>query len=540
MRASLPSRVTLLVAASLALPSLFACLEHPLKDVEYENVQISDISFPLSVNKDVDILFVIDNSGSMGEEQATLAANFQSFIGVLEDPLVDASYRIGVTTTDNGNPWCSGTGPEGGALRMTSCRSRPTEFVFDGDTFVDVTQEACYDICPEEWADIEVQPTLVDGEDEAKPRPWLERTGGATNLPEGLSTVQAFQCMGPQGIDGCGFESHLESMWKALTRAQTDDDPAHGFIRDHAILSVVHVTDEEDCSYNNDWDSIFLPDGDKTFWSDPDAPSPTSAVCWNAGVACEGSDCKAVNLDTLGNEVADEDAADDAVLRPVERYTAMLAELEAQKQIIDPGQEVLVALIGGVNSDGTVSYGEGLADPDFQSDFGVGPGCESGSGRAVPPVRMREFAEEFQVGDEQNMFSICDSDYSQALQAIADAIVQQVKPACMPACVADTDPTTPDVLDPTCVLTQRVPQGEGVFAESPVPECLDDESLPDGVDACYVTRTDDARHDDCKAEGFNLEFEIMRRDGVVVPGGTGIDATCQLSQSKAADCPELM
>ena len=48
--------------------------------------------------------------------------------------------------------------------------------------------------------------------------------------------------MGPQRIDGCGFESHLESMWKALTRAETDEDPSHGFIRDHAILSVVHVT----------------------------------------------------------------------------------------------------------------------------------------------------------------------------------------------------------------------------------------------------------------------------------------------------------
>ena len=540
MRASMSSRVTLLVAASLVLPSLFACLDHPLKDVEYENISTDDVSFPLAVNKDVDILFVIDNSGSMGEEQATLAANFESFIEVLEQPEVEASYRIGVTTTDNGNPWCDGTGPEAGALRMTSCRSRPTEFVFDGADGRDATQEACYDICPEEWSNIELLPSTVDGQDQARPRPWLESIGGQTNLPEGLSTVQAFQCMGPQGIDGCGFESHLESMWKALTRATKAEDPSYGFIRDGAILSVVHVTDEEDCSYNTKWETIFLPDGDRTFWSDPTATTPTSAVCWNAGVACEGSDCQAVNLDASGAEVPDSAADDDAVLRPVSRYTEIVQELEDKKREFDATQEVLVALIGGVNSDGSVTYQDTLSDPQFQADFGIGPGCASEAGKAVPPVRMREFTEAFAVGEAQNRFSICDQDYSAALGAIARDLIDQIKPACMPTCVADTDPTTPEVLDPSCVVTQFVPKGEGVFDESTLVECKADGSLPDGHDVCYTTRTGDQMHEDCIAEGWNLEFVIVRRDGIAVPGGTGIEATCELSQSRAVDCPGLM
>jgi hypothetical protein len=46
-----------------------------------------------------DILFVIDNSCSMAEEQANLAANFQYFAaGLLE---LDLDYHIGVITTDN-------------------------------------------------------------------------------------------------------------------------------------------------------------------------------------------------------------------------------------------------------------------------------------------------------------------------------------------------------------------------------------------------------------------------------------------------------
>ncbi|MEX1366848.1 MAG: VWA domain-containing protein [Nannocystaceae bacterium] len=535
-------RLALLLGASVALPSLFACLEHPLEDVEYEQTVIDTGALALSVNKDVDILFVIDNSGSMGEEQATLAANFGSFIGVLERPEVEANYRIGVTTTDNGNPWCQGSGPEAGQLRLSSCRSREPEFTFAGAQTIEAFDEACADVCPEQWSAIDVQPTVTDLDPEAKVRPWLESIEGRTNLPEGLSTTQAFQCFGPQGINGCGFESHLESMWKALRRAQTEDEASYGFVRDNAILSIVHVTDEADCSYNDDFDTIFLPEGNRVFWSDPDAPAPSSAVCWNAGVACTGSgtyeECHSVNLDVDGNEVTSDPEAN-AVLRPIERYTSFVQGFEDNKQRINAEQEVLIAIIGGVNTDGTITYQDALTDPQFQSDFGVGPGCSSTAGEAVPPVRLAEFARQFQVGDAGNMFSICDDNYSPALEAIAEAIADQVRPSCMPACVQDTDPTTPQV-DPLCVLTQRAPRGDGTYSDTTVRECLPDRSMPsDDDDVCFVTLVGDAMDPDCTIEGWNLEFDLVRRDGVAAPGGTLVEATCELSQSRATDCPDL-
>ncbi|MCX4244575.1 vWA domain-containing protein [Paraliomyxa miuraensis] len=541
MHASFISRLSLLVGASVALPSLFACLDHPLKPVEYEAAQEKDEAIALTVNKDVDILFVIDNSGSMGEEQATLAQNFASFINVLERPEVEANYRIGVTTTDNGNPWCGTTGPEAGKLRLSSCLSRPTEFVFNGAMTIDAFDEACVAVCPDEWSNIEIQPTEITQGGESVARPWLENIEGKTNLPEGLSTVQAFQCFGPQGIDGCGFESHLESMWKSLRRSQTDGDEAYGFVRNNAILSIVHVTDEADCSYNNDHEAIFLPEGNRVFWSDPDAASPTSAVCWNAGVACDGNECYSVNLDESGAEVSDSAADSGAVLRPLERYIDIVQTLETQKQEITPDQEVLVAVIGGVNSDGSVTYQESLMDPQFQADFGVGPGCESSAGRAVPPVRLREFAEEFQVGSARNMFSICDADYSPALEAIAEAIADQVKPACMPACVADGNPTTPEVLDPSCTLIQEAPQADGSFLETSIRPCVGagGDELPDGADVCYQALVGDAMDEFCIDEGFNLQFVLVRRPGFPAPGGTSVSATCQLSQNKVIDCPGL-
>jgi hypothetical protein len=559
--ASFYSRLGLLVGASVALPGLFACLDHPLKPVEYEAQQEKQDSIALTVNKDVDILFVIDNSGSMAEEQATLAANFSSFIEVLERPEVSANYRIGITTTDNGNPWCEGTTPEGGKLVLTSCRSRTQDFVFMGANPVDATQEACLDVCPEEFTNIQIQPSASDGDEEMKARPWIESIEGATNLPEGLSTVQAFQCLGPQGINGCGFEEHLESMYKSLKRATTEGEDQYGFLRANAILSVVHLTDEVDCSFNKDHETIFLPDGNRIFWSDPDASAPSSAVCWNAGVECTGGpgtyeECHSVNYDVDKNIVDEADAEAQAVLRPMSRYIDFLQAFETAKQDITPDQEVLVALIAGVGGDGSVTYADTQADPTFQSDFGIGAGCQSAAGTAVPPVRLKEFAEAFEVNDAQNMFSICNDSYSAALEAIATAIADQVRPACMPACVADTDPTSEE-LEPQCTLIQEAPQDDGTLETSTIPACEGGDHPNDDNNVCYIALTDgaitatgdrefiseDDTSDDmnevCAEEGWNLEFILLRREGFPAPGGTSVKATCQLSSQKAIDCPQL-
>ncbi len=45
-----------------------------------------------------DVLFVIDDSGSMSEEQALLQANFATFVTVMADAYAD--FQLGITTTD--------------------------------------------------------------------------------------------------------------------------------------------------------------------------------------------------------------------------------------------------------------------------------------------------------------------------------------------------------------------------------------------------------------------------------------------------------
>lgn len=57
----------------------------------------------VSVRK-VDILWVVDNSGSMGPKQARLAANFNGFIQQLVNANPPIDFHIAVTTTDTDDP----------------------------------------------------------------------------------------------------------------------------------------------------------------------------------------------------------------------------------------------------------------------------------------------------------------------------------------------------------------------------------------------------------------------------------------------------
>ena len=516
---------------------------------------------PIYTNKDVDILFVIDNSGSMGEEQAILAANVGAFISVLEQPGVEANYRIGITTTDNGNPWCPAgqTTPEGGKLVLSSCKTRLNDFLFGND--VDVQDLACNDICNLTAADLEILPTTTDSDKDPKPRPWVENIEGKKNIPAGTSMADAFACFGPQGVNGCGFESQLESMYLALTRAQTNTEASYGFLRASAILAIVFVTDEADCSYNKNYASIFAADGNKFFWSDPTDAYPSSAVCWNAGVECVGdpsgyTSCDPVNKDVNGNSGVSDSQA---VLHPMSRYIGLVQGIEQQKQEINAQQEVIVALIGGVSNTGDVFYADvDNTDPLWQESFGIGPGCTApGEVAAVPPVRLRDMTNAFSPG---NMFSICDSDYSPALEAIALRIKDQIQPACYTKCVKDTDAAT-DQVDPECTVEEN-PPGNGTEDVVRIQECLrdgngayvidpatNDYSMPAAdVNVCYAMLTDasmstpstaDDMSDDCTDRNFNLEFKIARRPGFPAEGGTSISATCSLADFPEVTCPGI-
>jgi len=498
----------------------------------------------LSDQHAVDVLFVVDNSATMGDEQARLAAGIGALVERLEAGGLD--YRIGVTTTDNGHPYCAATGPEAGRLVASSCRARAGEFAFAGDPPVDVTDIACFDQCAAE--DLGIVPTTTALDPQPTARPWIERTGGIANV-EGLTTTEALRCMLPQGIVGCGFEQHLESMYKAILRSEQEEEAQFGFVRSDAVLAVVMVSDETDCSYSNEWQSIFLPadqgGNPDVFWSDPNAPLPSSAVCWNAGVACTGGpdvydECHAENKDVDGGVGASDDAA---VLLPVSRYAELLQELEDRKREIVPNQEVVVAAITGVPPGYETDQAELVYaranDALIQDEYGIGPGCVrlADGSIGIPPVRERELAEAFEVDGQRNLYSICADDFAPALDAIGGAIRDQIHPPCFPVCVADTNPVTP-ALDPLCTVLRESPNANGGIDELEVLPC-EGGAVPAGQEVCYEMLTGDALSPICADEGWNLEFRFVQADGVPAPPGAVYEATCQLSAQSNVDCPDL-
>lgn len=541
-----------------AIAGLAACSpDEPVAAGEPSHYSEGFVELQYVRSHEVDILIVLDNSSSMAEEQALLAANLEGIIQVLEADDVEADYRIAITTTDAGHPACPSTSPERGAFMLTPCTSRLDEFVADGEGGPsDVRALACTDSCTLDAADFAILPTITDEDPTPRPRPWLENTNGRSNLPEGVDMADALRCFAPQGVAGCDFEMPLESMRQGLLRAKDATDPAYGFLRKDAALFVLIITDEDDCSPALGAEEIF-------------ANEPTSAVCWQAGVTCVGDpshydSCEVSNKDLAGNEgVADADA----VLEPPHRYAEVFDAIMADKLALDPTQRPIIGVVGGVDSQGHLFFADvGDSDPEFQETFGIGPGCEAppynGGHRlqATPPARLR--AAQTAIGPAGNLFSVCADDWTPALEPVADLWGwghgwPQIRIGCFPHCALDTDPSTL-TLEPDCIIEEQLLDSD---QSEHIPECAREEmgyvidaetndyQMPsDDVHVCYAlmgdsTNSTPSYEDDMSAEcsdlNFNLEIKIARRPGHPAAGGTRVTATCSLSDYPSLTCPGL-
>lgn len=479
----------------------------------------------LRLRRAVDILFVVDNSGSMGGEQGTLARSFAAFVDVLESQQVGANYRIGVTTTAGD-----------GLLRAISCRERLNDFLFEW-TFgtLDERQRGCLDHC-----DYETIPLA---------NPWIEKSEGTTNLPPGVDIAGAFQCIGPPGINGPGFERPLEGMYQLVTQDYS------AFLRADALLAVIFLTDEADCSAsqsNLDW----LQFDGAPFWSSPDGSS--SGSCWNAGVTCIGGpgtydDCFAEDKGFDGFPTDDPEAA---VLYPRERYIDLLTDLAITRQAQGGQGQVLLSAILGVPLDypetGVIVYQDSEFE-DFTLEYGIGPACNRGletinDPPGIPDVRLRNVVESFAGGDP-TVFSICSDDYSVALESIAGAIGEISERACVIGCVADLSPKKG--LQPSCTLLEQFPPELGEPDRLVEPCKIGDDTWDfpgPNVDTCYRVLDDpdastERKVDDmtthCSTQGFNLELLVERREGVPVPSGTSIQVDCDLLAQPGIKCEDV-
>jgi hypothetical protein len=199
----------------------------------------------------VDFLFVVDNSGSMADEQDNLVSAFPQFIATIEETLDAAQdFHIMVVDTDE---WVFGG-------CQTSCQppAECSSFFADCDPLLcpDCQNAAYCDELPEYECG---STTPMECEDILGAGVVYPRGEGASNHDCGLSTgarymdssqddlATVFSCAAGVGV---GSTTATEKPMEAIVQAVTPGTPAfacnEGFLRDDAILVVTFITDESD------------------------------------------------------------------------------------------------------------------------------------------------------------------------------------------------------------------------------------------------------------------------------------------------------
>jgi hypothetical protein len=334
----------------------------------------------------VDVLFVVDNSGSMAEEQVSLAEQLPRMVRALTSGDVDgdgtqdfpaaADLHLGVVTTDMGTaghelPTCSEPmHGDDGILRTAG----------------DPTDATCMATYP---AFVEFDPEAGDTVEQA---------------------AADFSCVARAGTAGCGLEQQLEAALKALVPSTSGitffgDTTGHGdganagFLRPDSVLAVILVTDEDDCSA-----------------LDPELFDPMSTTY-----------VRNLNLRCSMHPEAQ---------HPASRYVDGLRALRPEHP-----ERVVFAAITGVPTDlvadpSSVDYDAILADPRMQNvEDPANPGLLTPScdimdrGKAFPPRRIVETAREF--GTSAVVQSICQEDFGPAMGAVIEGIAIPLGEGCL-------------------------------------------------------------------------------------------------------------
>ena len=191
---------------SLAFPISMAILVGACGKLPGFQVLAKSDSFSqtVQVNDKIDLLFVVDNSGSMSEEQAVLANSFQTFISqFLEKNL---NFQIGVISTDvtnNPNYWAA-TGAYTNSIYRFFPNAGPGTLLARG------TNEKI------------LRPDTLNLAEKFQQNITLTTSGSGNEA----GVLSAHYALDPARLDACGWNE--------------------GFIRPEALLAIVFLSDEDE------------------------------------------------------------------------------------------------------------------------------------------------------------------------------------------------------------------------------------------------------------------------------------------------------
>lgn len=178
----------------------------PRPDAAARVIETVDLALP--AEREVDVLFLVDDSGGTKENQDALMLHFESMLTALVAGGELPDLHVGVAT--------SSLGTLGVSIGDAACATSDEGHLQGSGV---VTGRFITDV---------LDPTTMTR---------------ATNY---TGTIEAaFTSIASVGTGGCGFEQHLEAVKVALENADGFND---GFVRDTAQLAVFIMGDEDDCS----------------------------------------------------------------------------------------------------------------------------------------------------------------------------------------------------------------------------------------------------------------------------------------------------
>jgi hypothetical protein len=255
-----------LILGMWLMASLAGCDNYSFNMASVSN----QFSQSVSVNNKVDIIWVVDGSGTMANHQENLAQNFEGFIQQFRDKGFD--FNMVVTSTDAwvrefnynaggcnyvGAPWYEPNGP--------NPTNDPHE-LYRSSADCRMTLASWWDLTT--FRDGDIYGTHPGDNELWEPGEPGVRSGkyiiSSEMDDEELSEV--FKINVKTGVRGDGVrEATLQSL-RSVLRRNSDGSPAYGgethtvlnqFRRPDAFLAVITVTDEEDQSLKQDSFSVY-------------------------------------------------------------------------------------------------------------------------------------------------------------------------------------------------------------------------------------------------------------------------------------------
>ena len=412
-------------------------------DTDTDSDADGDTSTPeMTTFSGIDLLIVMDNSGSMEQEQKIMATSIYNLINMIADPINPWSFKIpsevraAVVSSDLGLQYGPNHSVEGFPYghQITTCTEAGTERGDDGrfQTKMPGTVAIASDQiqcsgdgnqCPAGWSCQQEVCQSPSGLDEYVNCPYLENDARwiETSLSNpNTSFATQVACLTSLGTAGCGVEQQLESAVRALSRNETQQ----GFLDDDHVLVVIYVSDEEDCSV-----------AEKGLFETKE---------WASGTTYDPNDASKGLLNTACNLPA----SNEGFLFETSRYRQQLVQLKGG----DPNAVVFVAIVGvpreedAPDAPSCQGRADRLADclthPYMELSIGLyatdkgtpyrhfKTACDRLEGsqlvtNARPGRRYVKAAQSF--GKNGYVYSICNGDWSPAMTDVATMVGEKIR-----------------------------------------------------------------------------------------------------------------